>query len=234
MWRIGQPASIFLAALCCALAAQAEAQEYCVACTGPNAVYRCVIDGAQPGGSQPLQMMCITTMAKEGGHATCGIKRGTVFDCDGPVKRIPWAALNAPAQPAPSQQSAVQPLPPSTAPAASPRPEPQEPPQTVLEMAKRANEKTAEQMKKSALAGNPPTRRSVFNDPELLAKFPAYPAQLRSLETSKPRPRTPLWNEIENVFGIFLSRANSGELAPEEAMNQANAEIAKIIERNQK
>jgi multiple sugar transport system substrate-binding protein len=89
-----------------------------------------------------------------------------------------------------------------------------------------------EQMKKSALSGNPPTRRSVFKDPELLAKFPAYPAQLRSLETSKPRPRTPLWNEIENIFGIFLSRANSGELTAEEAMNQANAEIAKIIARN--
>jgi multiple sugar transport system substrate-binding protein len=89
----------------------------------------------------------------------------------------------------------------------------------------------AEQMKKSALAGNPPTRRSVFNDAELLAKFPSYPAQLRSLETSKPRPRTPLWNEIENVFGIFLSRANSGELSPEDAMNQANAEIAKIVAR---
>ena len=87
-------------------------------------------------------------------------------------------------------------------------------------------------MKKSALSGNPPTRRSVFNDPELLAKFPAYPAQLRSLETSKPRPRTPQWNEIENIFGIFLSRANSGELTPEEAMNQANAEITKIMERN--
>jgi multiple sugar transport system substrate-binding protein len=89
----------------------------------------------------------------------------------------------------------------------------------------------AEQMKKSALAGNPPTRGSVFNDAELLAKFPSYPAQLRSLETSKPRPRTPLWNEIENVFGIFLSRANSGELSPEDAMNQANAEIAKIVAR---
>ncbi|HEX8183493.1 MAG TPA: extracellular solute-binding protein, partial [Blastocatellia bacterium] len=89
----------------------------------------------------------------------------------------------------------------------------------------------AEQMKKSALAGNPPTRRSVFNDGELLAKFPSYPAQLRSLETSKPRPRTPLWSEIENVFGIFLSRANSGELTPEDAMNQANAEITKIVAR---
>jgi len=89
-----------------------------------------------------------------------------------------------------------------------------------------------EQMKKSALAGNPPTRRSVFTDSELLAKFPAYPAQLRSLENSRPRPRTPQWNEIENVFGIFISRANSGELSAEEAMNQANAEIEKIAERN--
>ncbi|HEY3135608.1 MAG TPA: ABC transporter substrate-binding protein, partial [Blastocatellia bacterium] len=64
-----------------------------------------------------------------------------------------------------------------------------------------------------------------------LGKFPSYPAQLRSLESSKPRPRTPQWNEIENVFGIFLSRANSGELTAEDAMNQANAEIEKIIAR---
>lgn len=90
---------------------------------------------------------------------------------------------------------------------------------------------SAEQMKKSAMRGNPPTRRSVFADPELVAKFPSYPVQLRSLESSRPRPRTPQWNEIENVFGIYLSRANSGELSAEEAMNQANAEIAKIVAR---
>ena len=88
-----------------------------------------------------------------------------------------------------------------------------------------------ERMKKSALAGNPPTRRSVFSDPELVGKFASYPVQLRSLETSRPRPRTPLWNEIENVFGIFLSKAASGELRPEEAMSRANDEIAKIISR---
>ena len=88
-----------------------------------------------------------------------------------------------------------------------------------------------EQMKRSALRGNPPTRKSVFTDTELLAKFPAYPAQLRSLESSRPRPRTPLWNEIENAFGIYLSKANSGELSPEDAMNQANSKIAEIVER---
>ena len=90
---------------------------------------------------------------------------------------------------------------------------------------------TAEQMKRSAQRGNPPTRKSLFGDSELLSKNPAYPAQLRSLETSRPRPRTPHWNEIENVFGIFLSKANSGELSPADAMNQANAEIEKILQR---
>ncbi len=88
-----------------------------------------------------------------------------------------------------------------------------------------------DQMKQSALRGNPPTRQSIFKDAEMIAKFPAYPNQLRSLENSRPRPRTPLWNEIENSFGIFLSKANSGELSAEDALNQANAEIAKIIER---
>ena len=90
---------------------------------------------------------------------------------------------------------------------------------------------SAEQMKLSAQRGNPPTRKSVFNDPQLVSKFPSYPAQLRSLESSRPRPRTPQWNEIENAFGIYLSKANSGELSAEEAMNQANAEIKRIVER---
>ncbi len=92
---------------------------------------------------------------------------------------------------------------------------------------------SGEQMKRSAQRGNPPTRRSLFRDAELVAKYPSYPAQLRSLESSRPRPRTPQWNEIENVFGIFLSKANSGDLSPEEAMNQANAEIEKILQRGQ-
>jgi multiple sugar transport system substrate-binding protein len=90
---------------------------------------------------------------------------------------------------------------------------------------------SAAEMKRSALRGNPPTRKSLFTDAELIAKFPSYPAQLRSLETSRPRPRTPHWNEIENAFGIFLSKANSGELSPEDALAQANAKIAEIIER---
>jgi hypothetical protein len=136
---------------------QAVAQEYCVACSEPAGLYRCIIEGAQPRGGQSLQMLCVTAMAKEGRHATCSVKRGTVFECDGAVKRVPWAALNsgppqeasrpANAQPAP----APAPPPPSKAePAAGPGPAPDPPPpQTMVDLAKQANEKATAQMKKA-------------------------------------------------------------------------------------
>src|SRR5579863_2912327 len=79
----------------------------------------------------------------------------------------------------------------------------------------------APQLKQAALRGNPPTRRSVFQSPDLIAKYRAFPVQLASLESARPRPRTPKWNEIENAFGIYLSKANSGGIDPAEAMRSA-------------
>jgi multiple sugar transport system substrate-binding protein len=89
----------------------------------------------------------------------------------------------------------------------------------------------AEQMKHAALRGNPPTRRSVFQSPELRAKFRAFPVQLASLESARARPRTRNWNEIENTFGIYLSKANSGAMDAASAMRAAAAEIAQIQQR---
>jgi multiple sugar transport system substrate-binding protein len=54
---------------------------------------------------------------------------------------------------------------------------------------------------------------------------------LQSLESARPRPRTPRWNEIENAFGIYLSQANAGALAPDEAMRRAAKDIAGIVAR---
>jgi hypothetical protein len=65
-----------------------SAQEFCVACTGPTAVYRCVIGDFHQAKGQPLQQFCTSTLAMQGGHAECGIRKGTVFDCDGPITRI--------------------------------------------------------------------------------------------------------------------------------------------------
>jgi multiple sugar transport system substrate-binding protein len=89
----------------------------------------------------------------------------------------------------------------------------------------------AGQMTEAALRGNPPTRRSVFQSPDLLKKFRAFPVQLAALEGARPRPRTPQWNEIENAFGVSLSQANSGAVSPEVALQQANSEIAAILQR---
>ena len=138
------PIKLLLLPLFAALAAAAAAQEYCVVCSEPSALYCCVIDGAQPQGGQPLQMLCVTAMAKAGGHGTCTVKRGTAFDCDGPVKRVPWAASNAPAP-----MGQPQPRPPAAPAVTESNTPPEGPPQTVVEMAKRANEQTADQMKKA-------------------------------------------------------------------------------------
>ena len=88
-----------------------------------------------------------------------------------------------------------------------------------------------EQMRRSARRGNPPTRKSLFEDEELIAQFPAYPVQYRALEGSRPRPRSPVWNEIENSFGTYLSQANAGVYTPREALQRANRDIEQILER---
>jgi multiple sugar transport system substrate-binding protein len=88
-----------------------------------------------------------------------------------------------------------------------------------------------EQQKQAALRGNPPTRRSVFQATELTSMFRSFPAQLAALEKARPRPRTKLWNEIENTFGIYLSKANAGAMDPADAMHAASKEIGQIIQR---
>ena len=87
------------------------------------------------------------------------------------------------------------------------------------------------QMKKAAMRGSPPTRRGVFADPDLRAQFRAYPVQLASLEAARARHRTQYWNEIENVYGIYLSQAHAGTLPPKEALRRANRAIEAILER---
>lgn len=128
----------------------AGAQEYCVACTEPNALYRCIIDDARPGTAPSLQVVCISRIAKEGGHGQCAVKRGvTVFECDGVVKRIsmatePPTAPQGPPVTATPAPAAPQPTAPK--PAAAPA---DEPPKTLAEVAKRAKADSDRQMEKA-------------------------------------------------------------------------------------
>lgn len=145
-----------------AAATAAVGQEYCVACTEPSGLYRCIIEDARPGVAPSLQVVCISRIAKEGGHGQCAVKRGvTVFECDGIVKRISMAAdapaAQPPTAPATAVPNAAQPAPSSssgtaaavsTPPAAGPTPA-NEPPKTVAEMAKRAKADSDKSMEKA-------------------------------------------------------------------------------------
>lgn len=68
----------------------ASAQEYCVTCTGPEATYRCLIGGeATPAArSSRGQFLCITELAKAGGHASCSAARGQATPCPGETRTV--------------------------------------------------------------------------------------------------------------------------------------------------
>jgi len=87
-----------------------------------------------------------------------------------------------------------------------------------------------EQIKISATRGNPPVRFSVFTDPELTLqeKFRHFPTLMEAINFSTPRPRHPKWPEIENAFGIELSKAVAGAESPEDALKNAQAAVENI------
>jgi multiple sugar transport system substrate-binding protein len=78
-------------------------------------------------------------------------------------------------------------------------------------------------------AGLPPSRTSVFEDKEILAKYPWYPAIAEALESGTARPRTLYWAEIENTLGGLVQEALIGAKTPKQALKEANDKIAAII-----
>ena len=88
---------------------------------------------------------------------------------------------------------------------------------------------SADTQKAAADSGAVPTRVSVFTDAELSAKYPFYATLLDATEQSRVRPRTPLWSEIENVFGIELSNAISNTKNVEQALADSQTAIEGIM-----
>src|SRR5262245_9391092 len=73
-----------------ALAPEASATEYCVSCAGPDAIYRCEIEGTPEGaGTDPkAQILCTTELAKSGGHENCAVSRGSTVPCPGETRLL--------------------------------------------------------------------------------------------------------------------------------------------------
>jgi multiple sugar transport system substrate-binding protein len=88
---------------------------------------------------------------------------------------------------------------------------------------------SAETQKAAAAVGAVPTRVSVFNDETLAQEYPFYATLLEATQSSRERPRTPRWGDIENVFGIELSNAISGIKSVDEALADAKAAIEDVM-----
>ena len=60
-----------------------SAQEACVRCDEPFAVYRCQVSSPDLVPNSPVQFMCITELAKRYGHRTCAVSRDQGPNCAG-------------------------------------------------------------------------------------------------------------------------------------------------------
>ena len=142
-------------------AAVAQAQEACVVCDAPAAIYRCSVEKSErlarfgSAGDKALQHVCAKEMARQGKHEKCTVRRdlsGT--SCDGLPRMITLASLleGDPApQPAPPSASGPPPKPATGTSTkvepAKPAPAVAQPPRTVQEMAERSGETSKQQLK---------------------------------------------------------------------------------------
>lgn len=79
-----------------------------------------------------------------------------------------------------------------------------------------------------------PARYSAMDDPELNEKYWWFPIIKEAAETSyaECRPRIPEAQEIIGIIGTWISRALTGEMTTEKAMNQANNEVKELLKKN--
>lgn len=88
---------------------------------------------------------------------------------------------------------------------------------------------SSETQKAMAEHGGVPTRKSVYLDSELSARYKHFPVQLEALENAVARPRTPLWSRVEEALGAELSAAIAGTKSVEDALASANDAINQLM-----
>ncbi len=88
--------------------------------------------------------------------------------------------------------------------------------------------------KQRAMAGGAPTRTDVFEDADLNAKYPYYPALRNLLETSHNFPVFTYTPQLVEVLGRELSLAVAGEKTPEEALATVDEEFAELAKKDGK
>ena len=134
------------------------AQESCIICTGPEQAYLCSVEKSDKirkfaAADKAIQYACIKEMARIGDHDTCRVRRDAdLTACNGlPQTVVLGSLLEAAEQHEAAASLKWQPTPKAEPVKPPPGSSPPDAPKTMVEMARRANEQSAEQMKQ---AGN--------------------------------------------------------------------------------
>jgi multiple sugar transport system substrate-binding protein len=99
--------------------------------------------------------------------------------------------------------------------------------QSATEFLKLAS--TEEQMKTmSTLSGEPPAWADLYEDPDMVDKFPYLPVLKEGLLAAKPRPVTPYYQEVTTAIQEEAYAALQGQKAPDQAVNDLTKRLTDI------
>lgn len=92
---------------------------------------------------------------------------------------------------------------------------------------------TSEEAQKNFVlnAGFVPSRRSLFTDPEIVAKYPHYPQLLEVVQQAVLRPPIAQYAQASDILQRYLSGALTNRMTPEQAMQSAANETRRLLSR---
>jgi len=80
----------------------------------------------------------------------------------------------------------------------------------------------------STLSAEPPAWAALYDDPELVKKFPYLPVLKEGLLAAKPRPVTPYYQEVTTAIQEEAYAALQGQKAPDQAVNDLTQKLNQI------
>lgn len=82
-------------------------------------------------------------------------------------------------------------------------------------------------------AGYVPSRRELFTDPEIVAKYPHFPQLLKVVDSAVLRPPIAQYAQTSDILQRYLSAALTGRMTPENAMKSAADETRRLLKAGQ-
>jgi multiple sugar transport system substrate-binding protein len=74
-----------------------------------------------------------------------------------------------------------------------------------------------------------PSRKTLFTDPEIVAKYPHYPKLLEVSQNAVLRPPIAQYAQVSDILQRYLSAALTNRLSSEKAMQAAASETRRLL-----